>query len=245
MNTEIKKAIDISQRAQRNYDLSKTISEKDLETLIYASKNSPTKQNETHYSIHVYTDIDVIRKIYNCTKRFAIPGVNGDASYEEGLYENRDGEFWQDKDRCVYNSQILANAIFVFVEAEGAARGGTHQLAKEHRDSEIFRLYAEQKNYSLGISVGQLILSATLLGYKTGICSAIDTDDVAKILNVNEEPKLVIGIGFENVGVDRRLHAETLNSDLEERFRNGKPEEQFRFPSFEKNINVYLNGEII
>jgi nitroreductase len=239
MNKKIKKAVDISQRAQRNYDLSKTIPKKDLETLIYAAKNSPSKQNETHYSIHVYTDKDVIRRIYNCTKLFGLPALE-----EEGLYENRDGNFWQDENRCVHNSQILANAVFVFVETEGEVRGGTHMLAKKHRDTKIFSLYQEQKHYSLGISVGQLILSATLLGYKTGICSALNTNDVAAILNVNEKPKLVIGIGFENAGVDRRLHAETLNRDLEERFRNGGLEEQFRFPSFEKNTTVNLNGEI-
>lgn len=238
MNKEIKKAVDISQRAQRNYDLSKIIPENDLETLIYAAKNSPSKQNETHYYLHVYTDTNVIRKIYNCTKLFALPSLD-----EAGLFENRDGKFWQDEDRSVYNSQILANSIFVYVEVEGQVRGGTHMLAKEHRDSSIFELYQEQKNYSLGISIGQLILAATLLGYKTGICSAINTDDVAKILNINEPPKVIVGVGFENIGIDRRLHAETLNSDIGESYRNGLPEEKFRFPSFEKITNVYLNGE--
>ena len=42
MQAEIKKAVDSSQRAQRNYDLSKTIPENDLETLIYAAANSPS-----------------------------------------------------------------------------------------------------------------------------------------------------------------------------------------------------------
>ena len=35
MNNEIKSAIDVCKKAQRNYDLTKTISEEDLETLTY------------------------------------------------------------------------------------------------------------------------------------------------------------------------------------------------------------------
>ena len=54
MNDEIKKAIDVCKKAQRNYDLNKTISEDDLETLIYVATNSPSKQNETHFSKSIY-----------------------------------------------------------------------------------------------------------------------------------------------------------------------------------------------
>ena len=72
MHEEIKKAVDVSQRAQRNYDLSKTIPEKDLETLIYAAINAPSKQNEIHYSLQVYTDPAIIREIYNATKKFTL-----------------------------------------------------------------------------------------------------------------------------------------------------------------------------
>ena len=41
----LKKAVDITQRAQRNYDLSKSIPQEDLNTLIYTAINSPSKQN--------------------------------------------------------------------------------------------------------------------------------------------------------------------------------------------------------
>ena len=39
MNDEIKNAIDVCKKAQRNYDLNKMVSEKDLETLIYVAAN--------------------------------------------------------------------------------------------------------------------------------------------------------------------------------------------------------------
>ena len=70
MNDEIKNAIDVCKKAQRNYDLNKMVSEKDLETLIYVAANSPSKQNETHFSLRVYTNPNIIRKIYNRTKLF-------------------------------------------------------------------------------------------------------------------------------------------------------------------------------
>ena len=47
MNNEIKKAIDVCKKAQRNYDLSKTISEDDLETLILLQQTH--HQNKTKH----------------------------------------------------------------------------------------------------------------------------------------------------------------------------------------------------
>ena len=47
----LKNAFDITQRAQRNYDLSKSIPQADLDTLIYTAINSPSKQNETHFKL--------------------------------------------------------------------------------------------------------------------------------------------------------------------------------------------------
>ena len=70
MNDEIKNAIDVCKKAQRNYDLNKMVSEKDLETLIYVASNSPSKQNETHFNLRVYTDVETITNIYKRTKNF-------------------------------------------------------------------------------------------------------------------------------------------------------------------------------
>ena len=41
---QIKDAVAITQRAQRNYNLTKTIPQEDIETLIYAASNGPSKQ---------------------------------------------------------------------------------------------------------------------------------------------------------------------------------------------------------
>ena len=79
----IKDAVDITQRAQRNYDLSKSIPQEDLDTLIYTAINSPSKQNETHFKLKVYTDPNLIHNIYDCTKRFGLIGDNFDKMYKD------------------------------------------------------------------------------------------------------------------------------------------------------------------
>ena len=238
---DLKKAIDSAQRAQRNYDLSKSIPQGDLDTLIYAAVNSPSKQNETHYSLHVYTDQDVIRDIYNNTKKFILMKDDED---RKGLFGETDGKYWINDRQSVTNSQILANALFVYVEETGEARGGNHIVGQKNPNGDAAKIYNEQQSYSIGISVGELILTANLLGYKTGICSAMDSRPIKKIVETDKSVKLLVGVGFDNVGTDRRLHPETLNRDVPEKFRTGDLEEQWRFPSLNKKTKIYINGII-
>lgn len=246
LNKKLENAAEDSQHAQRNYDLSKSLPNVDLQTLIHVATNSPSKQNETHFELQVFTDQNMIRDIYNCTKLFMVrsKAENKDLT---GLFSEENGKIWQNKDRSVTNSQILANALFVFIDCEGPAIGGDHQLAQRDpkNNPERVKIYRDQRNYSVGISVGELILSATMLGYKTGICSAFDTNEVNKLINSKGEVKLLVGVGFENENTDRRLHAETLNRDLPPLFRNGDPDTPWQFPALPKNIKVKLNGQDI
>ena len=229
----IKNAIDSSQRAQRNYNLDKHVSKEHLNLLIYAATNSPSKQNETHFSLHVYTQPKIIRQIYDNTKKFTLGAKKAleEGKTEEWLYENQ----------ALKNSQILADVLFVYTEAEGNARGATHHKARADDDFSKTVL-EEQKNYSIGISVGELILTAGLLGYRTGICSAFNPDPVSEILNTKSTSKLLIGVGVENPNIDRRLHAETTNAEVPEDYRTGGLEEKCRFYSFKKNIECFFNG---
>jgi nitroreductase len=241
MNNKIKDAVNTAQRAQRNYDLSKSIPQEDLDTLIHVATNSPSKQNETHYALHVYTDQHKIREIYNQTKFFSL--IKDETDFDN-VFKEENGEFWQSEDLSVHNSQILSNALFVYSVDHGRARGGNSNIAQTTSDTntESVKIYNEQIDFSIGISVGQLILSATILGYKTGLCSAFPKPQVRAIINSKYNVKLLVGIGFENTGVDRKLHAETLNKELPTKFQNGEPNEKWKFPSFEKNIKVIING---
>lgn len=241
MNKKLIKSIDSSQRAQRNYDLSKSIPQNELDTLIYAASKSPSKQNETHYSLFVYTDPIMIRKIYDTTKKFNFFDENDDL---EKLFGEKNGVYWQNDDYSVKNSQVLANALFVYVADSGEARGGTNIVGQDSSSVHAKQLYQEQMSYSIGISVGELILSANLLGLKTGICSAMDGRAIKKVVGTEKSVKMLVGVGFENFDIDRRLHPEVLNKDVPAKFRNGKDLENWRFPSYKKECKVYINGQI-
>ena len=214
LNQTIKSAVDVSQRAQRNYDRSKQIPDHDLETMIYAASNSPTKQNETHYAVKVYTN-EKIYKIYNTTKHFTLYTAE---DFDEVFQDTQDSLIVKQENN-VHNSQVLANALFVYFLDQANLRGGHHKVSEK------------------------LILSATLMGYKTGICSAFDVGTVQSICNTDLTPKVLVGIGYENQGVDRKYAAETLNKDIPAKFRNGNDNEKWMFPSFDKQLKVSINDE--
>lgn len=239
MNNEIKQAVAVTNRAQRNYDLTKSIPQEDLDTLIYAAVNSPSKQNETHYSLHVYTDQTIIKEIYSHTKKFT---MIRDKQDQDESFKVEDGVFIQNDAKSVTNSQIYANALFVYVVEQGDTRGSQHKAAKENPNSTAAKVYNEQVAYSMGISVGELILSAGLLGYKTGICSALDTRPIRDILGIKQNPKLLVGVGIPNSQLDRTQHSDVLNKDVPEKFRTGELDDHWHFPSFEKYTKVTVNG---
>ena len=67
---DIDEAINNSSKVHYNYNRLE-IPENDLKTLIHAAANAPTKYDEEHYSIRVFTDQKVIYDIYkDCTKSF-------------------------------------------------------------------------------------------------------------------------------------------------------------------------------
>ena len=84
---------------------------------------------------------------------------------------------------------------------------------------------------------------------KDEIKKAIDTVqraqrnyDLSKLIPNEDAVGNIIGIGFENDKVDRRLHTELLNKEVPRERRTGELEEKWKFPSFEKNIKVIING---
>ena len=253
MNDEIKKAIDVCKKAQRNYDLNKTISEDDLETLIYVATNSPSKQNETHFSLRVYTDPNIIRQIYKRTELFTFQ-TN---LQTDKIFTDTENKFITDHRYSVTNSQILANAVFVYCDETRNIRSGTHIVATKPNATKLAKdTLLEQKNMSIGISSGQLVMAAALLGYKTGYCSAFERsgDSVQKALKLESEPKLLVGVGYPNESMDRLEHPEVYNKDIHiKEGKHGDDNTRWTFPSmlaedmvkkayynFEK-IDVFIN----
>ena len=233
----LKNAVYITQRAQRNYDLSKSIPQADLDTLIYTAINSPSKQNETHFKLKVYTDPNLIHNIYDCTKKF---GLYTKEVFDK-MYKDTDEGVVSNTTYEVKNSQILSNVVFVYCDDQDNIRRGDQVIASRGNASEETRnFFTRLKNFSIGVSSGQLSLVAALLGYKTGFCSAYYLSQLRAI--VKDEPKLIVGIGYENSNMDRRLHGTLFNRDIPKQYRTGEDNERWRFPSLDKKIKVEINN---
>jgi nitroreductase len=239
IRNQIKNASEVTNKAQRNYDLAKSIPQEDLDTLIYVAVNSPSKQNETHYSLHVYTDQTIIKQIYSHTKKFT---MIRDRQDQDKSFKVENDIFIQNDANSVTNSQVYANALFVYVLEQGKARGSQHRAAKEYPNSNAARVYTEQIAYSMGISIGELILAAGLMGYKTGICSALVPSPIRDIIGIEQEPRLLVGVGIPNNQLERNQHSELLNKDVPEKFRTGGLNEHWKFPTFKKFTKVTING---
>lgn len=189
---QINKAIIRSQHCQRNWDLTQEIPAADMDLLLTAATQCPSKQNIAFYKVHFITNRDKIESIHALTKGFTF-------NYEP--YE------------AVTNSQTLANLLVVF-ESNAYLPGLTNHRNDETKDLlEGKQLNAVQANsirrdseMSVGIAAGYLNLTASLLGYATGCCACFDGSGVRNVLQVDGDVLLLMGIGFRDRSRNRRLH---------------------------------------
>jgi len=213
LNKQLEKSISKSQHCQRNWDLSKEITPDDLNTLIHAVTQCPSKQNETFYSVTVIKNRKLIEEIHSYTDGFSLHDrssstVNNDGSLVEGV-------------KTVTNSQTLANVLFVFSKDNPDTKRSQESVSHYLSGHEL-KVNEDQRLISLGIASGYLNLTANLLGYSTGCCSCFDYDKVNKIV---QNPMLLMGVGFRDSNRSRLEHHN--NRD-------------FRFPSFPKKITCNI-----
>lgn len=187
-----KDAIIISQHTQRNWDLSREISAEDMDLLIHAATQCPSKQNIAYYKTHFITNRDLIQKIHSAT-----------------TFKSRHKKF-----EILTNTQVLANLVIVFEkvdfvpslyndiprsnETDAIVAG----VATES-DMECLRRDAEM---AVGIAAGYLNLTASLMGLRTGCCACFDGEKIKEILGLENEPLLLMGIGYKNPTKNRRTH---------------------------------------
>lgn len=199
----IKKSIVTSQHCQRNWDLSKNIPEEDINILKSAVTECPSKQNVVFYTPYFITNRQIIEDIYNTTNGFTV-------SYSKKIYQT--------------NSQTLANLLVMFVE-------NTEYMESEHRNQEIKDSQEIQEVSSklkkdtmlnLGVASGYLNLTASLLGYRSGCCQCFDKNAIKDTLKIENDPLLLMGIGYKDNSRSRRDH------HLDD----------FTFPAFKKSMSV-------
>jgi nitroreductase len=222
-----------SQRCQRNWDLSKTLPSNDIELMVHACKSSPSKQNEPHFRVYGIENFDLRKQIYNETFNFAhdSDGVS--------LCFNEDGSINYKR-----QSQLMGNFLFVFCRernnvyrsGESYAGGefvetdmnvdhaGTIDLSTDEKRTYVQKMTENIGLHAIGISVGYLLITAHMLGYKTGCSSGFDEDIVTKITG-HRRPEIIVAVGYGDETRDRR----------EEHFEPGR-----LFPSWNKEIKFEM-----
>jgi len=184
MHKEIKKAVIRSQHTQRNWDLSKEIPQDDLDLFVHTVTNCPSKQNFAFYNAHFITDRKIIEKIH-------------DLSLGLG-YQNEQGE----RVECT-NPQTLANLLVVFEEAT---------MSEEYwkkfalRDTSSKRILERDRDMAIGIAAGYLNVTAAMMHYQTGCCACYDEQGVKDLLDLENKPILIMGVGYKDPNRQRREH---------------------------------------
>lgn len=185
----IRDAIIRSQHCQRNWDLDQAIPAEDLDLIVLAATQCPSKQNLAFYRCHFIQNRDIIEKINKAT-------------YSMGS-----------SSALHTNSQTLANLIIVFEEYEDLS----HRPFNERNDEVVkfnmkdpaTGIYIEEdRQQAIGIAAGYVNVVASLLGYSTGCCKCMDGPEVKNILGIERRPELIMGIGFKDKTRNRRIHHE-------------------------------------
>ena len=168
-----------AQHCQRNWDLSREIPQEDMNLMIHAATECPSKQNMDFYDLYVVQNREIQEKIYESSTT-----ASGKRK----------------------NPQLLANALFVFVEKIPTKYRNLETKSywgdKEHTK---WQSVVRQQHQAVGVAAGFLNTVATLLGYSTGCNTCQDNQLTGKLLKTNGQPALLsMGIGFKDGDRNRR-----------------------------------------
>ena len=210
-NKSLVKAVLRSQRCQRNWDLTKTIPDADIKVIEAAVTRCPSKQNVTFYKPIFVTNRDIIQQIH-------------DSSMLGGTVNKKTKEFSMNT-----QSQLLANLLVILVEdycekdiyrspaVAAHFRGDLEQdvldyhlpIYDNNKQEAITKLaedFYRDKSVAVGIAAGYMNLTASLMGYSTGCCQCFDVPLVKKLLGVDGDILLIMGIGYKDETRSRRDH---------------------------------------
>jgi nitroreductase len=177
-HAEIIEIIHKSQHCQRNWDLSKEIPEDDLNLIITAATQCPSKQNIAHYNLHVITNREKIEKIHSHTIGFR--GVQT-------------------------NPQVLANVLIIIEIHPVEEHRNSFSYISMPKEKQI-EAFSRDAYMAVGIATGYINLTSNLLGYYSGCCACFDNESIKRILGLENDILLMIGIGYKNDNLNRRVH---------------------------------------
>jgi nitroreductase len=185
LKDELNNAIEISQHVQRNWDLSKTMPDEDIELIAKATVQAPSKQNIVFFKPYFITNRTIIEAIHRLTSGFHISDGN------HGAVGNK----------LTTNPQTLANLLIVFAkdfDKEDALTKTDISHEAELMDTDMHQ--------AIGIAAGYTNITSTLLGYSTGYCGCMNADEIQRVLKIEHKPVLLMGVGFADENRHRREH---------------------------------------
>jgi len=195
-NNDIRKAIHRSQHTQRNWDLSKSIPKEDMDTILEAVTQCPSKQGRPYYKIHAITNRETIENIHSKTEGFGLV-------FEGTTVKSQT------------NPQTLANMVLVF--ERNTAIGSAHHPAYKN----TFDTVQRDTDMAVGIAAGYLNIIASMMGYRTGCCLCYHPNDIKEVLGIEGEPLLIMGVGYGREDMSRRVH----HADPSYKFTSKRKEE--------------------
>ena len=183
LRKDLHRAIHSGQHCQRAFDLDQVIPQEDIDLIIEAATQCPSKQNSDFYSVMAITDRDTIEKIYKTT---------------------------QTENGARFNPQTLANLLLIFNrnEPEDPRSAEQIQIAFDVEEAldEAWNDVETDRNQAVGIAAGFVNVTASMLGYKTGCNKCFYTDQVREVFGDNEmQPILMMGIGFPDKSIKRNV----------------------------------------
>lgn len=192
MRQQLREAVTNSQHCYRNFDLEAQIPQEDLDLMIHAATQAPAKQNYSYFNLKVITNQDIIGKVHENT----IGATINNKTTGEKLITT--------------NSQTLANVLFVY-ESKTFDQMSEDFIADQEiqphdlewqfnetgsgieRDLAGFKI---DRDRHLGISSGQLVLVANMLGYRTGYCACFQSQPIKELLQLQCDDLMLVGIGI-------------------------------------------------
>jgi hypothetical protein len=105
---------------------------------------------------------------------------------------------------------VLANLLVVlekYTDVETYYRNDQWKEVKDGSANQItVDLIERDRNMAVGVAAGYLNVTASLLGYSTGCCACFNVPGIKSILNLDNDPILLMGIGFKDETLNRRIH---------------------------------------
>jgi hypothetical protein len=96
--------------------------------------------------------------------------------------------------------------ISEIIGADSYRNSETYKGASLEDSQQAEEVLRNDQKLATGIAAGYLNLMSSILGYSTGCCSCFDGEKIKEILNLKNQPTLLMGVGFANPKLGRRIH---------------------------------------